>query len=413
MVVWWCAFCCCRKEDPRETKIVNWDSPRKKVNKEDPHQHHHSQPGLIRTDQTETREDQKETRCCLQSGDDRLSLRFWAAVEPTQRQEFQCYFISRFNIWIGHLICGDRRGRVPVHDFRTNKGIDQSFIISISSDRIMFFTVKRWSFEVSVLWYSFKSAQTTVGLYRMEMNALWWTKQGTISSADRRGSRDNNRRHTTTPHSPHKWTLSKRLWSSQGSTWGVELSRVKNGWNAISLSLSDRWTKVSKFGPFTATFADLSRWPWTACPSRESFCSVFLNWDPLWEFFCFAIKSLGRRVSGVESQRSAVRLHVHACSSSTLWWIIEMSSPNPHVSSGWRLVPDTLMFPVVGRVCRTRCCDVVVSVPMLLTCSGDEEGEWIDFETGIIYILKNFLYIMKIFPYLLKMTIFKQPIKAT
>ena len=66
------------------------------------------------------------------------------------------------------------------------------------------------------------------------------------------------------------------------------------------------------------------------------------------------------------------------------------------------------MFPVVGRVCRTRCCDVVVSVPILLTCSGDEEGEWIDFETGIIYILKNFLYIMKNFPYLLKKTIFKQ-----
>ena len=143
------------------------------------------------------------------------------------------------------------------------------------------------------------------------------------------------------------------------------------------------------------------------------FVQFVLDRDSFWELFCFAIKSLGRRVSGVESQRSAVRLHVHACSSSTLWWIIEMSSPNPHVSSGWRLVPDTLMFPVVGRVCRTRCCDVVVSVPMLLTCSGDEEGEWIDFETGIIYILKNFLYIMKIFPYLLKKTIFKQPIKAT
>ena len=149
MVVWWCAFCCCRKEDPRETKIMNWDSPRKKVNKEDPHQHHHSQPGLIRTDQTETREDHKETRCCLQSGDDRLSLRFWAAVEPTQRQEFQCYFISRFNIWIGHLICGDRRGRVTLHDIRTNNGIDPPLIMSISSDGIMFFTVKSGSLKVS------------------------------------------------------------------------------------------------------------------------------------------------------------------------------------------------------------------------------------------------------------------------
>ena len=130
-----------------------------------------------------------------------------------------------------------------------------------------------------------------------------------------------------------------------------------------------------------------------ARPSISHFVQFVLNHESFWELFCFAIKSLGRRVSGVESQRSAVRLHVHACSSSTLWWIIEMSSPNPHVSSGRRLVPDTLMFPVVRRVCRTRCCDVVVSVPMLLTCSGDEEGEWIDFETCILYILKNFLYI--------------------
>ena len=42
---------------------------------------------------------------------------------------------------------------------------------------------------------------------------------------------------------------------------------------------------------------------------------------------------------------------------------------------------------------------------MSLTSFGDDEAELIDYETCIIYILKNFLYIMKNFPYLLKKTI--------
>ena len=159
--------------------------------------------------------------------------------------------------------------------------------------------------------------------------------------------------------------------------------------------------------------SELSRWHSPICRDghngssfNESFLfSLFWITNPFGNFFVSPSSPLVVvfRASAVNDRQLDIR--VHACSSSTLWRTIQMSSMNPHVSSGWRFVPDTLVFPVVRYVCRTWCCDVVDSVTMSLTCSGDEECELINFETCILYILKNFVYIMKNFPYLLKKTI--------
>ena len=152
----------------------------------------------------------------------------------------------------------------------------------------------------------FKSVQTTVRLSRMEMNAQRWTKQGTITSAHHRGSHDNSRRHITiSPFSTEvniiKTTFGcSRIALRHGVVHGGERMKCRTN---LTIRQMNEGLEVRNF------HGDIRRFVDTAIIARLSmshFVQFVLNRESFWELFCVAVKSLGRCVSGVDSQMSAV-----------------------------------------------------------------------------------------------------------